>query len=282
MPLPQPPVWDNIYMKIDGKQIANSLFDHQKKIVEKLSRFHSIPRLSVILIGNDPSSQTYIRQKKLYGASLGIRVDVQTFPVVTPILEFYAYIESLNVNPDIAGVIIQRPLPFPIPKDKLDSLVVAEKDVDGFHPQTKFIPPVAMTVLKILEEIQMDPFSKKILIIGRGESGGGPIAQTLAKMHIPCTVAHSKTENIEKICRGSDIIISCVGKPNIVRRDMVSNRTILLGVGLHAEHGKLKPDYDEEEIKDVVKYYTPVPGGVGPVNVACLFENVLKAASNQR
>ena len=167
-----------------------------------------------------------------------------------------------------------------------------EKDLDGFHPDSPFTPPVASAVVKILKWVykgvrsssnsRSDPEfprwlkDKKILIIGRGETGGKPVAQTLEKMGIRFIVAHSKTNNLKELCLTSDIIISCVGKPNIVRPQMVADYTILIGVGLHEENGKLQTDYNQHEIAEKVAYYTPVPGGVGPVNVIYLFENLLK------
>lgn len=299
-------------MKIDGREIAKTIQESHKKTVVNLNRRNIYPHVAVIFVGNDSSSAAYIQQKKRYGESIGIHVSLHRFPKTVTPKELLLYVALQNTDKTSHGIIIQRPMPIVIARETLNTMVIPSKDVDGFHPRTKFIPPVAMGVFKILEEINDvnsrstrwqsraesgdmtspmgEEYSKefvhwlknqKILIIGRGESGGGPIAQTLEKMHIPCTVAHSKTENMKTLCRDCDIIISCVGKPNIVRREMVSNRTILLGVGLHTESGKLKPDYTEEDIKDVVKCYTPVPGGVGPVNVACLFENVLIAASKK-
>ena len=218
----------------------------------------------------------------------------------------------LNKDPSIHGIIIQRPLPIDITREELDLLVVPKKDVDGFNPQTRFDPPIAKAIERILFWVYGDETdrlvhwsigdlehfyrwlrSKPILVIGRGETAGKPIAKFLKKKGAQVTIAHSKTENLTELCQMSNIIISCVGKRTIlrstegsrnngawiVRHQMITNKTVLIGVGLHSENGKLNTDYNSEDIKDIVAYYTPVPGGVGPVNVACLMENVISATA---
>lgn len=277
-------------MKIDGREIASLIKENQKPAVLQLKKKNHVPHLTVVFVGDDLSSEAYIRQKKLYGESLGIAVTVDHFSAKTDPETFLTHIKQLNSRNDVTGIIIQRPVPLTISKETLDLSVIPQKDVDGFHPQSQFQPPVALAVVKIIEYVYQierpnSPFAeivkkKNILIIGRGESGGKPISETLTKMDIPVTIANSKTENIKKLALESDIIISCVGKSHIVRREMVTNKTVLIGVGLHSENGKLHTDYDEEEIKDRVAFFTPVPGGVGPVNVACLFENVIRASSH--
>lgn len=305
-------------MRIDGKLIASQIKSGLKKKIERLQEINIIPHLAVILIGDDPSSQTYVRQKQKIGEELGVKVSLfllDQFKTRSDLArELKNLLKKLNLDPLVHGIIIQRPLPIDISKEELDSLVVPSKDVDGFHPHSPFTPPIASAVIKILEwvyksgkntsvlpeapktpqgwqaeshdspgveEISKDFINwlktNEILIIGRGETAGKPIAETLQKMGIKITVAHSKTANFKKLCLESNIIISCVGKPNVVRQDMVTSNTFLIGVGLHQENGKLLTDYDQEEIADKVAYWTPVPGGVGPVNVACLFDNLIVA-----
>ena len=287
-------------MKIDGRQIATLITDQLKIHVTRLKK-NINPHLAVILVGDDLSSIAYINQKKRIAAEIGAQITVYHLPATTQTGELRKLTFNLNLDLLVHGVIIQRPVPLDISKDQLDSMVTPDKDVDGFHPQTQFTPPIAAAVLKILEwgsyDVCNNPESplkqnfcetfpswlqkQKILVIGRGETAGKPIAYTLTKMGVAFEVAHSKTTNLEELCLVANIIISCVGKRNILRHSMVSNKTILIGVGLHTENGKLKTDYDQEEIASKVAYYTPVPGGVGPVNVACLFENLLEGIQKQ-
>ncbi|MBI5451837.1 bifunctional 5,10-methylenetetrahydrofolate dehydrogenase/5,10-methenyltetrahydrofolate cyclohydrolase [Candidatus Gottesmanbacteria bacterium] len=323
-------------MKIDGRLIAEEIKERLKKEVASLSSQNITPHLAVILVGNNPSSLVYIRQKKKVGEEIGVKVvvynlsksdkdtsdGVQSTPPRWRNLKdkLINLVNKLNSDPSVHGIIIQRPLPIDIGKDELDRLVIPKKDVDGFHPESPFTPPVALAVIKILEWVSLNspgrsPYghlpgvakrflegeswekwlkNKRILVIGRGETAGRPIAETLKKITDKITIAHSKTANLKEVCLASDIIISCVGKrpilrrskgrpqngPFIVRHDMVSPDTLLIGVGLHQENGKLATDYDQKEIAGKVAFYTPVPGGVGPVNVACLMENLIFATKS--
>ncbi|OGG15577.1 hypothetical protein A3D77_02675 [Candidatus Gottesmanbacteria bacterium RIFCSPHIGHO2_02_FULL_39_11] len=289
-------------MVIPGNTIANSI---KEKLKKKVSALPIPPHLAVVIVGNDPSSLKYISRKKKVGEEIGIKVTVFHLSSLEKLLRL---LKSLNEDKTVHGIIIQRPVPLPIRKEELDLLVKPEKDVDGFHPQSKFMPPISEAILEILKWVynqeNRNPVirdssiekrqtkneeqffhnwlsQKKVLIIGRGETGGIPIAKMLTAMGINPIIAHSKTENIKKLCLTSDIIISCVGKENIVRHDMVSKKTVLIGVGMHPEETPpasltFSPDYTIGEIKDRVAYYTPVPGGVGPVNVACLLKNVVE------
>lgn len=267
----------------------------QKETVAKLLQQHIRPHLAVILVGNDSSSMVYVNQKEKYGQKLGVKVTIYHFSASTDTKSFLHQVNSFVHKKEIHGAIIQRPVPLPIDKKILNEMVPPEKDVDGFHPQSRFTPPIANATLAILRHvfetsakegkssISFESWIRKqhVLVIGRGETAGEPIAEKLKNVGAVVTIAHSQSKNMDETAKQSDIIVSCVGKPNIVRREMVSLKTILIGVGLHAENQKLYPDYNEEKIRDIVAFYTPVPGGVGPVNVACLFENVLKATSYQ-
>ncbi len=314
-------------MKIDGKAIASFIKDALKIKIASLRQKNITPHLAVVLIGNDPSSEVYVRQKKKVGEELGVKVTVyglaesdkytlgqtavktpQGWPKDSPGVEEYRklinLVNKLNNDDSVHGIIIQRPVPIDISKEELDLLVIPQKDVDGFHPKSPFTPPLASAVLKILEwvynNLTMKQFNnetmslrsennekpenfkewfkkQRVLVIGRGETAGKPIAETLKKFTDKITIAHSQTKNMKEVCLSSDIIITCVGRPYIVRRNMVTDKTFLIGVGLHQEDEKLATDYDQREIADKVAFHTPVPGGVGPVNVACLFENLIFA-----
>jgi len=277
-------------MKIDGSQIVSGLKKELAQKVVFLRRRNITPHLAVILIDNDPSSLAYIRQKEKMASELGVKFsNYQIAGSLNSKKELINLIHKLNKDKTVHGIIIQRPVPIDISRRELNKLVIPKKDIDGFHPKSPFTPPVAKALLVILEwvfkskrAIYKKTFlswlkKQKILIIGRGETGGKPIAKTFKKMGIPYSVAHSQTKNLNELCLKADIIISCVGKPNIVRHNMVANKTTVIGVGLHLEKGKLQPDYNQKKIGEKAEYYTPVPKGVGPVNVACLFENLLKA-----
>ncbi|MCL4338168.1 bifunctional 5,10-methylenetetrahydrofolate dehydrogenase/5,10-methenyltetrahydrofolate cyclohydrolase [Patescibacteria group bacterium] len=276
-------------MKIDGRKIAYGIKNSLKKQVNIILSQNISPHLAVIIVGKDKSSLAYVRQKQITGADIGVKVSVISFPDNLAQNKLFSEIDRLNQDRSVHGIIIQRPLPITVDNIKLDKAVTPQKDVDGFHKNSLFRPPIALAIMHILHNIfstikndKNESFSgwlskKKILVIGRGETGGKPIANYLMKNNLSITIAHSKTTDLKRACLTSEIIVSCVGKSNIVRHDMITNKTILIGVGLHPEDNKLRSDYDEAEIAQRAAFYTPVPGGVGPVNVACLFENLVKA-----
>lgn len=280
-------------MKIYGKLIATEIKSALQKKITILRKKNIFPQLAVILIGNDPSSETYVKQKLKVGEEIGAKVTLIRLKPSENKKNLIKIVKKLNSDKSVHGIIIQRPSPIDILKEELDLLVVPQKDVDGFHPTSPFTPPIASAVLKILEYVKKElqnnpnPFNEwlkkqKILIIGRGETAGKPIAETLKKLCAKITIAHSQTKDLKGVCLAADIIITCVGRAYIVRRDMVLPSTLLIGVGLHQEDGKLATDYDQEEIASKVAYFTPVPGGVGPVNVACLFENLVISCETVR
>lgn len=278
-------------MKIDGRYIADELKSLLKKKINSLRQKNIIPHLTVIIVGQDPSSQTYVKQKEKVGSEIGVKVSVIRKQVTDDKGQIINIVKKLNSDPSVHGIIIQRPLPMEIEENELNRMVIPKKDVDGFHPLSPFTPPVASAVIKILKYVHRNinatgtsSFNtwlkkRKILVIGRGETAGKPIAKKLNKMGINIEIAHSKTSDLIKVCLDSDIIITCVGRPDIVRHDMVTNKTILIGVGLHPENDRLHTDYNQEEISLKTAFWTPVPGGVGPVNVACLFENLIASCN---
>lgn len=270
-------------MVIDGRYIASEIEDSLRLQIASLKNKNIQPALAVILIGDDPSSQKYISRKIITGQKLSLRVIPYRFPPTISVFDLKELIEKLNQDKTIHGIIIQRPVPLAISAEKLNLLVLPSKDVDGFHPKSQFNPPVALAVEAILKSVHPANFRNwlkniNIVVIGRGETAGKPIAKYLKKINLKYTVAHSQIKNLTKQISAADIIISCVGKSNIVRHNMINSASIIIGVGLHPEDNKLKPDYNQEEIASKAAYYTPVPGGVGPVNVAMLMKNVIQAA----
>lgn len=308
-------------MKIDGKKISTEINENLKRRVEKLKEKNITPGLAIILVGEDPASKAYVGRKELKAKEIGANVNIYHFPATANQEELLHLINKLNSDSSIHGIIVQRPLPPQDDGNIISTKTDPKKDIDSFHPDSPYPMPLAAAVLKILEEVykegvaQEEGFptartrysatntsgalvgrkpatgpqslflkwlkSKKIIIIGKGETGGGPTIKMLKDMGIEPEVIDSKTTNPKEIAKKADILISTVGKSNIVKPEMLKKNVILVSVGLHrAEDGKLHGDYEEDEIKHIASFYTPTPGGVGPVNVTMLLENLLSAAEN--
>lgn len=308
-------------MKIDGKQIASEIFEDLRTRVEKIKSQTVEPHLAVILVGEDPASKSYVRQKELKTKEVGAIYTQYNLPETISNVELLSLVRKLNDDKSVHGIIVQRPLPAQIDQKALDNLTTPEKDIDSFHPNSPFPMPLAAAVLKILEEVyklqarggakfsqfasctftkkiktsiaEQENFrtdlsafkywlrSKKIVVIGKGQTGGGPTISLLRKMGIEPDIIDSKTKNPVEIAQKADILISAVGKENVVKSEMVKKNAILISVGLHkGADGKLHGDYNEEEIQDIASFYTPTPGGVGPVNVAMLVKNLVDAVQN--
>ena len=283
-------------MEIDGREIAQRIFSDLKKRVEKLKEKNIIPHLHIITLTTDSASQAYVSQKKLKGGEIGAKITVENLSPNTKSEELLKKIERLNNDNNVHGIIIQRPVPKHIDENLIANSIDPKKDVDGFHSQSKFSPPIAQAVLKIMKKIYSSTprvyiyktlyfvnwlNSKKIAVIGKGVTAGGPIIKTFGRIAVKPQVITSKTENREEILKNSDIIICAVGKSNVIKKNDLKNGVVLIGVGMYkGEDGKFHSDYEEDDIKDTASFYTPTPGGVGPVNVAMLLSNLVKAAEN--
>lgn len=296
-------------MKINGRDIASGIFETLKKRVAILKKKNITPHLAVILVGNDPASHAYVNQKQKKGEEIGVLVTVHMYAEDVTTEQLLREILMLNQDPLMHGIIIQQPLPAQIDVKQLINTTNPEKDVDGFHKNSSFTPPIAEAAMRTLEEVYFssevekkssrlavypehsrrarsnsNDFAdwlqqKQIVVLGKGETGGAPIIAKLKKLSTEPTVIDSKTKNPKEILKQSDIVISCVGRRGVVRSDDLKQGVILIGIGMHkGEDGKLHADYEEEEIEKVAGYYTPVPGGIGPINVAMLLQNVLLAA----
>ncbi|MDP3988366.1 MAG: tetrahydrofolate dehydrogenase/cyclohydrolase catalytic domain-containing protein [Candidatus Levybacteria bacterium] len=286
-------------MRIDGKEIANEILENLKVRVKKLNEKDIVPYIAIVLIGDDPASKAYVRQKELKSTEIGAKSTAVFLDSDVSNEKLLSLIDRFNQEPQIHGIIVQRPVPLQIDEEAISLAVIPEKDIDGFHPDSLFSTPIWEAVLKILERVMNDCSpanelnadrqpalrqwlsSKKIIVIGKGQTGGGPIKEGFQKLGIEPHVVDSKTKNSKEILKKADIIISAVGKSNIIKPEMVKDKAILISVGMYkGEDGKLHGDYNVEEIKDIVSFYTPVPGGVGPVNAACLLENLVLSAEN--
>lgn len=278
-------------MRIDGKKIAEELFSDLKKRVAILRGKNITPHLVIILVGSNPASVAYVNRKELKAEEIGAKATIINLDEKTSHEDLLSLVKRMSKDPLVHGLIVQRPLPKQIKLNKVNKAVDPKKDVDAFHPKTKFQMPLARAVLRILEEIftrsHLDQGatltqwlkSQNIVIIGKGETGGGPTIQLLIKMGIEPKVIDSKTHNPSLITHNADILISAVGRQHVVKATMLKKDVILISVGMHkGTDGKLHGDYEEDEIKSIASFYTPTPGGVGPINVAMLLENLVHAA----
>lgn len=269
-------------MKIDGRQIAAGILENLKPRVEELKDSGITPTLAIILIGNNESSKSYIRQKKLKADEIGVDIKLFHFESTSQ-SELLELINKLNIDPLVNGVIVQRPLPQNLSRDQISKAISPEKDIDGFNPEPAFDAPVALAVVEILRSIgETDLSKRKIVVIGKGETAGGPVIRLLLKQGLNPTVIDSSTINPQSLEKQADILISAVGKERVFLPDVLSEDMVLIGIGLFiGTDGKLHGDYEDGEVENEVRLYTPTVGGVGPVNVACLMKNLIKAAQNQ-
>lgn len=280
--------------RIDGKEIAEVIIVKLKKRVVMLTASKINPTLVVILVGDNPASLSYIKQKQRAADRIGIKVILEQHEVKSPRSPklLRTLIKKYNSDSAVHGIIVQRPLPDEMgDQSAILNTINPAKDVDGFVPGSAFEVPVSTAVVKILQYAKLDKFdqldqfvqflkSRKIVVIGRGETAGAPIARLLTnKYGCQPEVVHSRTPNPDEVINTADIVISCVGKARVLHTGNVKPGSILISVGIWRDNeGKLHGDYEEDEIAGLASAYTPTPGGVGPVNVACLMENVLLAA----
>ncbi len=285
-------------MVIDGRALAHNILEDLKRRVAILQESKNIiPHLGIIRVGNDPATTSYVRQKEKMGKRIGGLVSTYNYPDTISEQELLDSIDFLQSKGAVDGLIIQLPLPNHLSEEKITVAVQPQRDVDGFRSDSPYIMPIAAAVMHILETIhildqgketfhlELTKFSvwlgaQRIVILGKGITGGKPIIDLLKKMDIEPIVIDSKTKNTQELTQKADILICAVGgKRTIISETMIKKDAILIGIGMHlGEDGKLHGDYETEEIKGKAAYYTPIPGGVGPVNAAMLLANVVAAA----
>ncbi len=276
-------------MIIDGREIAAQILESLKAEVEELKEKGIIPTLAVILIGDEKSSIAYVKQKELKAMEIGAQIEIFRFAESVKNNEIEALIRKLDNDAKIHGIILQRPAPKHIEIDRLEDFISSEKEVDGFGNHPIFPVPVAEAVLLMLEHVYLKQQvkslfsdwlkSKKMAVLGTGETAGQPIINYFMKLGVEPLIIDSKTQNKDSLTKEADIIISAVGK-TVINSSSIKKGVILIGVGMHTQDGKLCGDYNEEEIKNIASFYTPVPGGVGPVNVAMLLKNLVESAED--
>ena len=265
---------------IDGKAIAAELRADLKK---KIEQSEEKPGLAVIIVGEDPASQIYVRNKIKACGDLGIRSYAYALPETTSQEELETLLDKLGKDRDVDGILLQLPLPKHLDSEAASKHIPFEKDVDGFSAENlgllmqhkeEVVACTPLGVMKMLEREGIDPTGKRAVVIGRSETVGKPMAMLLLNANATVTVCHSKTPDLASVCVSADILVSAVGKAKFVTADMVKEGAVVIDVGMNRdENGKLCGDVDFENVKDKTSYITPVPGGVGPMTITMLMYN---------
>jgi len=278
---------------IDGKGFAAEMRARIARQVAALRMQHGVtPGLAVILVGEDPASQVYVRNKGRQTVEAGMRSDEIRLPATTGEAELLARIAALNADPAVHGILVQLPLPAQIDARKVIEAIAPQKDVDGFHPMNigrlaaggaAFVPCTPKGCLKLIRHAREDIAGLEAVVIGRSNIVGKPMAQLLLGADCTVTVAHSRTRDLAAVYRRADILVAAVGRAEMVRADWIKPGAIVIDVGMNRiavsdDKTKLAGDVAFDEASRVAGWITPVPGGVGPMTIACLLENTLEAA----
>ena len=279
-------------MIIDGKKEAANLREEIKnEILEIKKKINKNPSLTVILIGDFAPSQIYVKNKEKNSTEVGITSNVIKYPKEVSEKEVLDKINELNNDKNISGILVQLPLPEQISKEKIINAIDPKKDVDGFNPinvgnlasgYKSIVPCTPLGCLLLIKKFEKNLSGKHAVIIGRSNLNGKPMAQLLLKENCTVTIVHSKTKNLKEECLKADILVAAVGVPNLVKKDWVKKSAIVIDVGINKVGDKIVGDVNFEEIKDNIKAITPVPGGVGPMTIACLLKNTLECFKAQQ
>ena len=274
---------------IDGKALAAKM---QGKLAEKTAQLKEekgiVPGLVVILVGEDPASQVYVRNKERSALAAGFKSQVVRLAESTTEEDLLALIETYNQDADWHGILVQLPLPAHIDEEKVLFSISPEKDVDGFHPTNMgklwsghavMVPSTPAGIMEMFKEYQVDLAGKKAVVIGRSNIVGKPMAQLLMDAHATVTIAHSRTKNLAELARQADILVVAIGRGHFVTKDFVKEGAVVIDVGMNRdENGKLIGDVKFDEVAPVASLITPVPGGVGPMTITMLMEQTYEAA----
>jgi methylenetetrahydrofolate dehydrogenase (NADP+) / methenyltetrahydrofolate cyclohydrolase len=270
---------------IDGKAIAAA---YRARLAEAVKKSGLTPGLAVVLVGDDPASHVYVRNKVTACEKTGIRSFEYRLPVETTEAALLPLLRGLNEDPNVHGILVQLPLPPQLDARKITLAIDPAKDVDGLHPANagrlmmgidSLIPCTPQGSLLLIQSVTKELAGKHAVVIGRSLLFGKPMGQLLLNHDCTVTQAHSKTRDLPSICRQADILVAAVGRPNMVTADWVKEGAIVIDVGINRlDNGKLTGDVDFESVKNVASAITPVPGGVGPMTITCLLANTLKAA----
>lgn len=277
---------------MDGKELAKTIRAELKEEVESLKKKGIHPKLAVIMVGEDKASAVYVRNKSKACNEVGVEYEEFLLPTETTMDKLLGLIETLNQDTNIDGILLQSPIPKHLDIDEAFRAIDPGKDVDGFHPvnvgklslnQDCFVSCTPFGIIKMLETYHVPIEGKHAVIIGRSNIVGKPLIQCLLNKNATVTICHSKTQNLEEVTKQADILIAAIGKPEFVTANMVKEGATVIDVGINrTEDGKLVGDVNFEEVSKKASYITPVPGGVGPMTVAMLMTNVVKAAKNRK
>lgn len=277
---------------INGKLLAKTIKENLREEVENLKKQGINPKLAVILVGNDAASKVYIKNKNKACETTGVDFEEYILDENTNMDELLELIHKLNNKEDVNGILLQSPLPKHLDINVAFREISPEKDVDGFNPvnvgklslgQDTFVACTPYGVVRMLDSYGIDMQGKNAVIIGRSNIVGKPLIQCLLSKNATVTVCHSRTQNIGEITKNADILVAALGKPKFVTEDMVKENAVVIDVGINrTEEGKLVGDVDFEKVSEKASYITPVPGGVGPMTIAMLMENVVKATKLQK
>ena len=276
---------------IDGKTIAKKTRENLKKEVEELRKSGITPKLAVIMVGNNPASKVYVKNKSKACQEIGIKFEEYFLGNDIKQEELIELIQKLNLDKSINGILLQSPIPKSLDINEAFRIILPEKDVDGFNPinvgklclnQETFVSCTPYGIMKMFEEYDIDLTGKNVTILGRSNIVGKPLIQCCLNKNATVTVCHSKTKDLKEHTKNADIVISAIGKAKFVTADMIKDGAVVIDVGINRdESGKIVGDVDFEKVSSKASYITPVPGGVGPMTIAMLMNNVIKATKLQ-
>ncbi|MCY1620750.1 bifunctional methylenetetrahydrofolate dehydrogenase/methenyltetrahydrofolate cyclohydrolase FolD [Staphylococcus pettenkoferi] len=277
---------------LDGKQIAKDYRQGLKDQVEELTSKGYTPKLSVILVGNDGASLSYVKSKKKAAEKIGITSEIVHLDEDTSEEEVLKELNRLNNDDSVSGILVQVPLPDQVSEQKVLESIDPAKDVDGFHPanigklyidEQTFVPCTPLGVMELLNHADMDLEGKNAVVIGRSHIVGQPVSKLLLQKNATVTILHSRTKDMHAHLKDADVIVSAVGRPGLVTKDDVKEGAVVIDVGnTPDENGKLKGDVEYDEVKEVAGAITPVPGGVGPMTITMVLNNTLLAEKMRR
>lgn len=272
---------------LDGREIAKTYRAGLQAEVEKLKEHNIVPKLTVILVGNDGASQSYVNSKKKAAEKIGMISEIVHMDESSTEEEVLSELDRLNNDDSVSGILVQVPLPKQVSEAKVLEAINPDKDVDGFNPinigrlytgERTFIPCTPLGIMEILKHTDIDLKGKNVAVIGRSHIVGQPVSKLLTDQDATVTLLHSKSTNTEEVLKQADVIVSAVGRVHLVTKDLVKPGAVIIDVGnTPDENGKLKGDVDFEAVKEVASAITPVPGGVGPLTITMVLNNTLLA-----
>ncbi|HDF6308242.1 TPA: bifunctional methylenetetrahydrofolate dehydrogenase/methenyltetrahydrofolate cyclohydrolase FolD [Staphylococcus aureus] len=277
---------------LDGKQIAKDYRQGLQNQVEALKEKGFTPKLSVILVGNDGASQSYVRSKKKAAEKIGMISEIVHLEETATEEEVLNELNRLNNDDSVSGILVQVPLPKQVSEQKILEAINPDKDVDGFHPinigklyidEQTFVPCTPLGIMEILKHADIDLEGKNAVVIGRSHIVGQPVSKLLLQKNASVTILHSRSKDMASYLKDADVIVSAVGKPGLVTKDVVKEGSVIIDVGnTPDENGKLKGDVDYDAVKEIAGAITPVPGGVGPLTITMVLNNTLLAEKMRR